>query len=213
MAKAGGGHKKQTGAWECRSGGEIGQMASGPALSATRPGHAGQQQVHGALEAWLPSPVMMTSSPSSRNFLVCPFPSSMAFVPLHDSSSMEPKLSGSFITGKEESLPCIYTLVRVSAAEWTCSKAEEPRTGTGCCAPQRPCLGGTSALGPARTVWVPGSAGQCAQALARPVTAANPHAATPDTVPLGRDSHRPTGCGQDLAGSDRHVHHPEVSIP
>lgn len=46
------------------------------------------------------SPVMTTSSPSSRNFLVCPFPSSMAFVPLHDSSSMEPKLSGSFVRGR-----------------------------------------------------------------------------------------------------------------
>lgn len=208
-----GGHKKQTGAWECRSGDEIRQMASGPARSATRPGHAGQQQVHGAREAWLPSPVMMTSSPSSRNFLVCPFPSSMAFVPLHDSSSMEPKLSGSFITRREESLPCIYTLVRVSAAEWTCSKAEEPRAGMGAVPLKDPALVGPLhwallALSGSRAVL-----GQCAQALSCPATAANPHAATPDTLPLGRDSRRPTGCGQDLAGSDWHVHHPKVSIP
>lgn len=55
-----------------------------------------------SLQASEPSPVMMTSSPSSRNFLVCPLPSSMAFVPLHDSSSMEPKLSGSFTAGKRK---------------------------------------------------------------------------------------------------------------
>ena len=56
------------------------------------------------LWAWRPpSPVMMTSSPSSRNFLVWPFPSSMALVPFHDSSSMQPKLSGSFIARRGRS--------------------------------------------------------------------------------------------------------------
>lgn len=42
------------------------------------------------------SPVMVTSSLSFRKVLVSPPPRSMLFDPLHDSSSMEPKLSGSW---------------------------------------------------------------------------------------------------------------------
>lgn len=42
-------------------------------------------------------PVRVTSSPSFRKVLVSPLPRSIVFDPRHESSSKEPKLSGSFM--------------------------------------------------------------------------------------------------------------------
>lgn len=92
-AEAGEGPSRQSEQpWECQSEAEEDRQPHSRGDSARRPGDKATAQP--------PSPVMTTSSPSSRNFLVCPFPSSMAFVPLHDSSNRDPKLSGSFVTRK-----------------------------------------------------------------------------------------------------------------
>lgn len=83
-----------------------------------------------------PSPVMMTSSPSSRNFLVCPFPSSTALVPLHDSSNRDPKLSGSFMTGKGRECHMDLPVADGSARQGPGA----PSRDGGACRPQKPCL-------------------------------------------------------------------------
>lgn len=170
--------------------------------------------------AWPPSPVMMTSSPSSRNFLVCPLPSSMALVPLHDSSSMEPKLSG--VCSRKQH-PC-DVLASPSAPGALCfARPGNPREGRGTQAPWRP------------TQW-PNCCGSAPEALQLALPCAwdlgnpDPHArplwpgpcplgdhgppdpAMPDAL-LGAEIAPPTGgCGQDLQGSDWPVCHPQVTV-
>lgn len=94
------GHEKQTWPGKARAGMRSDGGFQGPPGAQhgrNSPQARGDAQ---SREAGPSSPVMMTSSPSSRNFLVCPSPRSMAFVPLHDSSSRDPKLSGSFVTAR-----------------------------------------------------------------------------------------------------------------
>lgn len=54
-----------------------------------------QSEIMKYLAAACPLPVKMISSPSCRKVRVCPPPRGISFVPFQDSSSMEPKLSGS----------------------------------------------------------------------------------------------------------------------
>lgn len=131
----------------------------------------------------------MTSSPSSRNFLVCPSPSSMAFVPLHDSSSRDPKLSGSFVArrgGKPHMYLHLGEHVGGRDDAWQ-SRGAPGRDGVlfpsktlprwdlcpvpcWCCSELRQHWNGAPRLLPA-----PG------------LQRANPDAAMPDALPLGRE--------------------------
>lgn len=98
------------------------------------------------------SPVMTTSSPSSRNVLVCPFPRSMAFVPLHDSSNMEPKLSGSCETGKGRECPVPLPVEEPRAGvEGPRGPAETPSSRARGSAPRLPLHSGNVRPLPLRT--------------------------------------------------------------
>lgn len=153
----------------------------------------GEDDAH---RVWPSSPVMMTSSPSSKNVLVCPFPSSMTFVPFQDSSNMEPKLSGSFVKGKGGKY---HTYLCVGELR-VLSKAWEPRLGAGeLHAPQRPCLGETTAEMLSMLCTLPlftlSGLGECQTSMARslcqapatPEDAVYPDTDGPDPLPLRRD--------------------------